>query len=111
MQFLFILIKSRLRYILPVYFHKFVLKILGIKLYLKGKPSDLKPLILVGNHSSYLDIIILSSVFPICFVAKSEIKSWFFFGFLAKMQNSIFIDRRNLRTLESLKKVSDRQQV
>ncbi len=107
MQFLFILIKSRLRYILPVYFHKFVLKILGIKLYLKGKPSDLKPLILVGNHSSYLDIIILSSIFPICFVAKSEIKSWFFFGFLAKMQNSIFIDRRNLRTLESLKKVSD----
>ena len=107
MQFLFILIKSRLRYILPVYFHKFVLKILGIKLYLKGKPSDLKPLILVGNHSSYLDIIILSSIFPICFVAKSEIKSWFFFGFLAKLQNSIFIDRRNLRTLESLKKVSD----
>ena len=66
-----------------------------------------KPLILVGNHSSYLDIIILGSILPACFVAKSEIRGWFFFGFLAKLQSSIFIDRRNLRTLESLKKEYD----
>ena len=39
-------------------------------------------------------------------MAKSEIKGWFLFGLLASLQNSIFIDRRNLRTLESLKKVS-----
>jgi len=79
---------------------------LGIKLSLIGQPSRLKPLVLVGNHCSYLDIIILSSVFPVCFVAKSEIKGWFFFGFLAKIQNSIFIDRRNFKTLDSLRKVS-----
>ena len=105
-QLSFILIKSRLRFILPIYFHKFLLKILGIKLSLIGQPSRLKPLVLVGNHCSYLDIIILSSVFPVCFVAKSEIKGWFFFGFLAKIQNSIFIDRRNFKTLDSLRKVS-----
>jgi len=79
---------------------------LGVKLSLKGKPSNHKPLILIGNHCSYLDIIILGSILPTCFVAKSEIRGWFFFGFLAKLQNSIFIDRRNFRTLESLKKVS-----
>ena len=101
------LIRSRLRFLLPVLFHKFLLKILGIRLSLQGKPSSHKPLILTGNHCSYLDIIILGSVLPSCFVAKSEIKSWFFFGFLAKLQNSIFIDRRSLRTLDSLKKVSD----
>ena len=101
------LIRSRLRFLLPVLFHKFLLKILGIRLSLQGKPSSHKPLILTGNHCSYLDIIILGSVLPSCFVAKSEIKSWLFFGFLAKLQNSIFIDRRSLRTLDSLKKVSD----
>ena len=74
---------------------------------LLGKPSNLKPLVLVGNHCSYLDIIILSSLLPVCFVAKSEIKKWFFFGFLAKIQNSIFIDRNSLRALDSFKKVSD----
>ena len=101
------LVKSNLRFQLPVLFHKILLKILGIKLSFNGSPSKKKPLLLIGNHCSYLDIIILGSILPTCFVAKSEIRSWFFFGFLAKLQNSIFIDRRSFRTLDSLKKVSD----
>ena len=105
-QVLFIIIRSKFRFFLPLIFHKFLLKILGVKVEIIGSPSNHKPLILIGNHSSYLDIIILGSVLPVCFVAKSEIKGWFLFGLLASLQNSIFIDRRNLRTLESLKKVS-----
>ena len=105
-QFFFILIKSNLRFFIPLIFHKFLLKVLGIRVVINGTPSNRKPLILIGNHCSYLDIIILGSVLPVCFVAKSEIKGWFLFGLLASLQNSIFIDRRNFRTLESLKKVS-----
>tara|TARA_A100001011_G_scaffold192128_1_gene200793 strand:- start:255 stop:974 length:720 start_codon:yes stop_codon:yes gene_type:complete len=105
-QFLLILVKSNLRFFLPLIFHKFLLKILGIRLSIKGRPSERKPLILIGNHCSYLDIIILGSVLPVCFVAKSEIKSWFLFGTLASLQNSIFIDRRNFKALDSLKKIS-----
>ena len=105
-QFLLILVKSNLRFFLPLIFHKFLLKILGIRLSIKGRPSDRKPLILIGNHCSYLDIIILGSVLPVCFVAKSEIKGWFLFGTLASLQNSIFIDRRNFKALDSLKKIS-----
>ena len=105
-QFLLILVKSNLRFFLPLIFHKFLLKILGIRLSIKGRPSERKPLILIGNHCSYLDIIILGSVLPVCFVAKSEIKDWFLFGTLASLQNSIFIDRRNFKALESLKKIS-----
>ena len=105
-QFLFIFIKSKFRFFLPLIFHKFLLKILGVKLEIVGSPSKHKPLILIGNHCSYLDIIILGSVLPVCFVAKSEIKGWFLFGLLASLQNSIFIDRRNLKTLESLKNVT-----
>ena len=105
-QFLLILVKSNLRFFLPLIFHKFLLKILGIRLSIKGKPSERKPLILIGNHCSYLDIIILGSILPVCFVAKSEIKGWFLFGTLASLQNSIFIDRRNFKALDSLKKIS-----
>ena len=105
-QFLLILVKSNLRFFLPLIFHKFLLKILGIRLSIKGRPSERKPLILIGNHCSYLDIIILGSVLPVCFVAKSEIKGWFLFGTLARLQNSIFIDRRNFKALDSLKKIS-----
>jgi len=105
-QFLLILVKSNLRFFLPLIFHKFLLKILGIRLSIKGKPGERKPLILIGNHCSYLDIVILGSVLPVCFVAKSEIKGWFLFGTLASLQNSIFIDRRNFKALDSLKKIS-----
>jgi len=66
----------------------------------------MRPLILAGNHTSYLDIIILGSIMPICFIAKEEIKNWFLFGFLAKMQNTIFIKRKNYKTLESLKSIN-----
>ena len=105
-QVLLILIRSKFRFFLPLIFHKFLLKILGVKVEIMGSPSNHKPLILIGNHSSYLDIIILGSVLPVCFVAKSEIKGWFLFGLLASLQNSIFIDRRNLKAFDSLNKVT-----
>ncbi len=105
-QVFFILIKSKFRFFLPLIFHKFLLKVLGVKVEILGKPSDHKPLVLVGNHCSYLDIIILGSVLPACFVAKSEIKGWFVFGLLASLQNSIFIDRRNLKVFDSLNRVT-----
>ena len=43
---------------------------------------------------------------PICFIAKNEIKSWILFGFLAKLQNTIFIKRKNIKTLESIKNIN-----
>ncbi len=83
------------------------MKILGIELEIKGKVSSHSPLLLVSNHSSYLDIIIISSIYPVCFVAKEEIGKWFFFGFLARMQNTIFINRSNFRSLESVQRLDN----
>ena len=96
----------RLRKYIPIVFHKILLKILGVKVKLIGQNTRVRPLILAGNHTSYLDIIILGSIMPICFIAKDDIKHWFLFGFLAKMQNTIFIKRKNYKTLESLNSIS-----
>ena len=104
----FILVKTKLRHraYIPIIFHKALLKILGVKVKLIGKKTSIRPLILAGNHTSYIDIIILGSIMPICFIAKKEIKSWFLFGFLAKMQNTIFIKRKNFKTLENIKNIN-----
>ena len=104
----YILVKTKLRQkvYIPIIFHKILLKILGIKVKLIGKKTTIRPLILAGNHTSYIDIIILGSIMPICFIAKQEIKSWFLFGFLAKMQNTIFIKRKNFKTLENIKDIN-----
>ena len=80
-QYIFIKFKLKYRTYLPIIFHRTVLKILGVKVKLLGNKTDLRPLVLVGNHTSYLDIIILGSIMPISFIAKEEIKDWFLFGF------------------------------
>lgn len=105
-QYLFVTLNIRYRTYIPIIFHKVLLKILGIKLKLIGKRTNLRPLVLIGNHTSYLDIIILGSIMPVAFIAKEEIKKWFLFGFLARMQNTIFINRKNFRTLDSLHNIS-----
>ena len=105
-QYILVKVKLSYRIYIPIIFHRILLKILGIKVKVIGKKTSLRPLILVGNHTSYIDIIILGSIMPICFIAKQEIKSWFLFGFLAKMQNTIFIKRKNFKTLENIKNIN-----
>jgi 1-acyl-sn-glycerol-3-phosphate acyltransferase len=49
--------------------------------------------LLVSNHLSYLDILVLSSLRPVVFVAKQDVKSWPVLGWFAAMAGTIFIDR------------------
>ena len=105
-QYIFVQFKLKNRIYIPIVFHKVLCKILGIKVKLIGQNASVRPLILAGNHTSYLDIIILGSIMPICFIAKEDIKYWFLFGFLAKMQNTIFIKRKNFKTLESINNIN-----
>ena len=46
------------------------------------------------NHVSWLDILVIQSISDVAFVAKSEVSKWPIFGFLAKIAETIFIDRR-----------------
>ena len=46
------------------------------------------------NHVSWLDILAIQSIADVAFVAKSEVKGWPLFGFLAKIADTVFIDRR-----------------
>lgn len=49
--------------------------------------------LLVSNHLSYLDIVVICSVAPTVFVSKAEVRRWPVFGLLAKMGGTIFIQR------------------
>ena len=50
--------------------------------------------LLVCNHLSYLDVIVLSSILPCVFVAKRDISAWPLFGWLARAAGTIFVDRK-----------------
>lgn len=82
-----------LRRTVPMVYHRIVLRILGVRIVLHGEPDRRRPLLLVSNHCSWLDITVLGSLFPLFFVAKHEIASWPLFGLLARLQRSVFVDR------------------
>jgi 1-acyl-sn-glycerol-3-phosphate acyltransferase len=64
---------------------------LGIHFTTGGAPPENG--LLVANHLSYLDIMILSAITPCVFVAKREIERWPIFGFMSQMAGTIFLDR------------------
>ena len=91
---------------LPVLFHKMLLWLLSIKVEIVGETDQSKKSnLFISNHLSYLDIPILGSKFPMRFVAKSEIKSWPIFGFLAKKGRSIFIKRNKTDSFTQKNKI------
>lgn len=49
--------------------------------------------LLVSNHLSYLDILVLVSLTPAVFVSKSDVKSWPVFGWFAQLAGTLFVDR------------------
>ena len=51
-------------------------------------------MLFAANHISYTDITVLGSVISGSFVAKLEVARWPLFGWLAKLQRSVFVDRQ-----------------
>ncbi len=84
--------------IIPVVFHRILLKIIGVRLHRKGRLTKERPLLIVSNHVSWLDIVVLGALRPLSFVAKADMIDWPFFGQLAKMQRTVFIQRDRRRT-------------
>lgn len=101
-------LKSPLRGSIPVFYHRVCCRILGIKVVVKGELADERPLLLISNHTSYLDIPILSTVGALSFVAKSEVAKWPFFGLLAKLQRTVFVDRRRASTVKQRDSIGER---
>jgi 1-acyl-sn-glycerol-3-phosphate acyltransferase len=79
---------------LPLTYHRWATRLMGIDIVMRGTPSALRPTLFVANHSSYFDIEVLASLADISFIAKAEMAGWPFFGWLAKLQRSVFVDRR-----------------
>jgi 1-acyl-sn-glycerol-3-phosphate acyltransferase len=78
---------------LPCWYHRLICRLLGVRVCVTGAVVRNKPVLIVANHVSWLDIPVLSSVAPLSFVAKSEVASWPFISWLAKLQRTVFVDR------------------
>jgi len=78
----------------PVFYHRGCCRILGIRVRRIGQPITARPVLFAANHVSYIDIEVLGSLIPGSFIAKNEVAGWPLFGWLAKLQRSVFVDRQ-----------------
>jgi 1-acyl-sn-glycerol-3-phosphate acyltransferase len=96
---------SRARKILVknISFHsKFALKIFGIKVLKQNHNLDKsKNYLLVSNHHSYVDILVIASEFPACFVTSYEMKETPFLGQLCSLGGCLFVERRSKKGLSN----------
>jgi 1-acyl-sn-glycerol-3-phosphate acyltransferase len=77
----------------PMHYHRAVLRVLGVRLTVVGQPPARGPVLIVSNHVGWLDIVVLSALAPLSFIAKREVNAWPFFGTLARLQRTVFVDR------------------
>jgi len=92
---------SRLRLISKItsFFSSLLLKVLGVHIKVRGNLSSKKLKLIVSNHVSYLDILIIAKLIPSIFVTSTDVENEFFTGFLSKIGGSIFINRRLLKRI------------
>ena len=91
---------------------KGLLSIFEISVEVTGLESNLvnqKKYLMVANHISWMDIIVIQSIKPCIFVAKSDVASWPLFGWVAQMTGTIFIKRDKISDIKkALKKMKRR---
>jgi lyso-ornithine lipid O-acyltransferase len=77
----------------PHWYHRRVCRLLGVRLHIEGEVAQGRPVLLIANHTSWLDIPVLSALAPLSFVAKKEVGTWPFISALARLQRTVFVDR------------------
>lgn len=70
--------------------------IIGMTVTVSGRPPK-PPYMLVTNHLTNLDIIVLSLTAGCTFVSRADVAGWPLLGLIAKTMNTVFIDRAKAR--------------
>lgn len=78
---------------LPRLWHRGACVMTGVRVVVRGAPASGRPLLLTSNHQSWADMMALGSVVDCSFIAKSQVAGWPLFGWLARLQRTVFVER------------------
>lgn len=93
----------------PNRYHRFLCRLFGIRVTVIGQPVRTQGVLMVANHTSYFDILVFSAAARVSFVAKKEVAGWPLFGTLARLQETVFIEReRRSQTAEARDLIRER---
>ena len=79
----------------------------GLSLDRRGRPMT-HPGAIVANHGSWLDIFVVRAAAPVYFVAKAEVRTWPVIGWLARITDTLFIERTRTATQKNADMLRDR---
>jgi 1-acyl-sn-glycerol-3-phosphate acyltransferase len=90
-------------------YYRLLCRALRIRIVIHGAQVAGRPVLIVSNHVSWVDIVVLAAVAPMVFVAKREVASWPLIGAAARVQKVVFVDRlRRHQTAETIKQIARR---
>ena len=107
-QALAVLTRTRASKVTPLLYHRLCAQIFGFRIRVHGRPSAVDPTLFVSNHVSYMDMTVLGSLLDASFIAKAEVSKWPLFGQLAKLNRTVFVQRRSPRAAEQRDEISGR---
>lgn len=87
--------------------YRVICAIIDISISVDGEVAKQRPLLLVSNHISYLDIMILGAKTPAHFIPKSEMAKWPVISTICRLLDCIFIERTPGKIKESRGKIHD----
>lgn len=76
-------------------------RIFGMTIRVHGTPPA-PPFLLVTNHISYTDILLLCATSPAWFISKADVARWPAIGPLTRVANTLFIDRETRRDVHRM---------
>ena len=108
-QLLALALRLPIQRTIPYYYHRILCALIGVRIRTAGKRAPDFPLLILSNHASWLDIVVITALTPAVFVAKKEVARWPVFGWLAKLQRTIFVEReRRQRVGEQSREIGAR---
>lgn len=96
---------------LGAFYFRLLSKLLRVRVKVVGTPMTGKPVLILSNHVSWVDIPAIGSIMPLIFISKSEVRKWPLVGPAAELLHTIFVDRsRRQKTAEVNATIANKMQ-
>jgi len=87
---------------LSMRYSRTVCALLNARINIVGTPPSHHSVLILSNHVSWLDILVITATVPVIFVAKSEVRRWPLIGWVARARGTVFVERdRRRQTAEA----------
>jgi 1-acyl-sn-glycerol-3-phosphate acyltransferase len=85
-----------------IHYSRAICALLGVRITVVGPSPQHHAVLILANHVSWLDILVITATVPVIFVAKSEVRRWPLIGWVARARGTVFVEReRRQRTPEA----------